>query len=451
MKKVLFSCLSGADPVQGMRDGPMLHIVRNFLPDKIIWYISKTMKELDEKDDRYNKTMEDFCKRHPGYHPEIVRVDGEIVDVSEFDAFYKPFEDIIKEQILKEDPDAEILLNLSSGSPQMKMTLAMLAMDMRYKTRAIQVKSPEGGGGSNKEQRTDYDNYDVELQLEMNLDNEPDEKSRCSEPQLLLVRRQSERERIETMLRTYNYSALSIMPGNFPPFCRTLISHLAYRAEYNTQEAEKQAEKLKGHLGFALYPMKKENNQAKVRSYRRISEYYLCLKLMQRSKQLTSFVIRLNPFIVSLQEAYLREKYNFRVSDIQERDGSRYYITREKIKEYSAELLEFLDRELGVMRDKSDPSIYIYNCMIRYFSDGKTTQELTLFDKLERLNGTQRNRMAHNLDNVSEESIIDVLGYDSRALLMKLEQLIIETFPNQCRPELFSIYDRCNEFIIQQL
>lgn len=451
MKRVLFSCLSGADPVQGMRDGPMLHIVRNFRPDKIVWYISKKMKELDEKDHRYDKTMKDFCKRHPGYHPKIVRVEDSTEDVSEFDVFYKPFEDIIKEKILKEDPDAEILLNLSSGSPQMKITLAMLAMDVRYKTRAIQVKSPERGGGSNKEQRTDYDNYDVELQLEMNLDNEPDEKSRCSEPQLLLVRRQSERERIETMLRTYNYNALSILHANFPPSCRTLISHLAYRMEYNTKEAEKLAEKLKGRLGFALYPVKSEKNQAKVFIYRRISEYYLCLKLMQRSKQLTSFVIRLNPFIVSLQEVYLREKYNFCVGDIQERDGNRFYITRRKVTEYSVDLMAFLDRELNIMRDKSDPSIYIYNYIIRYFADGEMTEDQALFDKLECLNGTQRNRMAHNLDNVSEESIINALGYDSRALLMKLEQLIVKIFPNQCKPELFSIYDRCNDFIIERL
>lgn len=429
----------------------MLHIVRNFRPDKIVWYVSEKMKELDEKDDRYHKTMEDFCKRHPGYHPEIVRIDGRIEDVSEFDAFAVLFEDIIKEKILKEDPDAEILLNLSSGSPQMKMTLAMLAMDMRYKTRAIQVKSPEEGGVSNKEQKTDDKNYDVDLQLEMNLDNEPDEKTRWSEPQLLLVRRQSERERVETMLRTYHYSALSIMPGSFPPFCRTLISHLAYRAEYNTEEAEKQAEKLKGRLGFSLYPIKPEKNQAKIRTYRRISEYYLCLKLMQRSKQLTSFVIRLNPFVVSLQEAYLREKYNFRVSDIQERDGNRFYITREKVTHYSAGLMKFLDGELNIMRDKSDPSIYIYNCIIRYFADEEMTEEQILFDKLERLNRTQRNRMAHNLDNVSEESIRNAIDCDSRKLLKELEQLIVKTFPNQCRPELFSIYDRCNDFIIQQL
>lgn len=447
MKKVLFSCLGSTDPVRGLRDGAMLHIVRNYLPDKIIWFISKEMKEKDKIDHRYDLAMQKFCVKHPDYHPKIERIESEIEDVSEFDVFYDPFEEIVS-KISEENPGAEILLNLSSGTIQMKMTMAMLAMDLRYRTKGIQVKSPEKRAST--AQRTTDQNYDAITEIELNEDDEPGAENRCSEPKLFLIRRQAERERIETMLRTYNYGALSVMRGSFPPSCRALITHLARRAEYNTAEAEKYAKKLNGRLPFGLYPMKPAKHEAEARIYRKITEYYLCLKLLQKSGQLTSLIVRLNPLIVSIQEAFLKEKCEFRVTDISEKVGKKIYISRRRVHEYSVDLEQYLDHELDIMREKSYPSIHVYNSLIRYCSEGDT-EELRLFEMLELLNETERNQMAHNLDNVTEDSFRNCVGCTSGELLKKLEELLQEIFSDICNPKIFSIYDRCNEFIIQQL
>lgn len=126
MKRILFSCVGSTDPVRGLRDGSMLHIMRH-------------------------------------YRPEIVRIESNIRDVSDFDCFYDEFGKYIRELQIAE-PDAEILLNLSSGSVQMKMTLALLSADLRFRTRGIQVKTPEKA--ASKAQRTTDKEYDLEAEIE---------------------------------------------------------------------------------------------------------------------------------------------------------------------------------------------------------------------------------------------------------------------------------------------
>lgn len=446
MKKVLFSCVGSTDPVRGLRDGAMLHIVRHYLPDKIIWFISEEMKKLDDNDHRYDLAMQKFFELHPDYHPEIVREYSDITDVSEFDMFYEPFERIVSDA-LEQDPDAEILLNLSSGTTQMKMTMALLAMDVRYRTKGVQVKSPEKKAST--AQRTTETKYDAATEIELNEDDEPGMENRCGEPQLFLVRRQAERQRIEALLQTYNYGALRLLRESLPVSCRGLVEHLAQRAEYNTGAAEEKAEKLRGHVPFPLYPMKPENRAGRARKYRAVTEYYLCLKLLQQSGQLTNLVVRLNPLVVTLQEVCLREKYAFHVQDIMEKTGGKEYITANKVNKCSPELKQYLDDELGIMREKSFPSIRVYNLLLRYFSE--EDEALELFEQLERLNETQRNTAAHTLDNVTEDDIVRAAGCGSAALMKKLEALIGSLYADICNPKIFSIYETCNDYIKSQL
>lgn len=54
-KIILFTPVGGTDPISSTncRDGSMLHICRNYKPDKVIMYMSKEMLENQEADDRY--------------------------------------------------------------------------------------------------------------------------------------------------------------------------------------------------------------------------------------------------------------------------------------------------------------------------------------------------------------------------------------------------------------
>lgn len=79
------------------------------------------------------------------------------------------------EQVVRENPQAQILINLSSGTPQMKMILAQLALNNRYNDRdivGVQVRNPDKRSGDSD--RTNKKNYSVEEELELNEDEEPD-------------------------------------------------------------------------------------------------------------------------------------------------------------------------------------------------------------------------------------------------------------------------------------
>ena len=69
--KVLFSCLGTSDPVRGYRDGPLLHILRHYRPEKAVILLSDEARELDRKGGRL-AAVEAFMAEHwDGYRPEI--------------------------------------------------------------------------------------------------------------------------------------------------------------------------------------------------------------------------------------------------------------------------------------------------------------------------------------------------------------------------------------------
>ena len=49
MKRILFSCVGSTDPVRGLRDGSMLHIMRHYRPDKVVLYLSAEIRERMQK------------------------------------------------------------------------------------------------------------------------------------------------------------------------------------------------------------------------------------------------------------------------------------------------------------------------------------------------------------------------------------------------------------------
>ena len=68
---------------------------------------------------------------------------------SDFDAFNHEFEGYFKD-IKEKHSDAELLVNISSGTPQMLITLALLSQDISFNIKAIQVSSPAKASNTSK-------------------------------------------------------------------------------------------------------------------------------------------------------------------------------------------------------------------------------------------------------------------------------------------------------------
>lgn len=124
MKRVLFGCLGTTDPVRGEHDGPMLHILRHYRPEIALLIISSEIKELDDKDNRVEKTRERIVAHWEGYCPTFQCVYVDTWDAHDMDALDQPLHDAM-EKFSAAHPDAEILVNLTSGTPQMQIILSL--------------------------------------------------------------------------------------------------------------------------------------------------------------------------------------------------------------------------------------------------------------------------------------------------------------------------------------
>ena len=146
--KILFSPVGMTDPVaikhktddgkEEYNEGALLQICRHYRPDIVYVYMSKETLEYEKEDHRYIKSLE-LLKRDTDQSFDVVSIKRpELTDVHIFDYFLDEFKELLKE-IRQKYPDAEIMVNVSSGTPAMKSALQILASATDIKLIPLQV------------------------------------------------------------------------------------------------------------------------------------------------------------------------------------------------------------------------------------------------------------------------------------------------------------------------
>src|SRR5699024_609462 len=125
MASILYSCFGTTDPVRGMRDGGLMHILRFYRPETVYLFLTTEIVKQDRDDQRIDKTFAYIRENWGGYHPDVIRMEAEIEDPSDMDALMEPMDRLLQ-QAMAQHPQAEVLLNLSSGTPQMQIILAQM-------------------------------------------------------------------------------------------------------------------------------------------------------------------------------------------------------------------------------------------------------------------------------------------------------------------------------------
>ncbi|MBR5288618.1 MAG: hypothetical protein IKU34_08550 [Clostridia bacterium] len=446
---ILFTCVGTTDPVRGFRDGGMLHIMRHYRPQKVCIFLSKEMADFERADQRFTKTFKYVCEHWENYAPQMVTHDSEIVNAADLDAVYDPLFSFFR-QTVQENPGSRILINLSSGTPQMKIILAQLSLSPQYQTLGIQVLNPEKRSGSSE--RANHKDYIIEDELELNEDNEPDSPCRCTEPRMLAMQRNMQRTRIRSLLEQRDYRALSAMRIDLPAEIVPLVNHLAARNDLKSEEAKKLARGLS--LPFALYPAKRATDE----QYKQLSEYHLLLRNLQLTKRYTEFVLRINPFLTYLTIQMLQKSLPCPLSGIIEprRDDRIRLDPVAMARILPAEKAALETRLNEMIRPNTDISLHVLVPFLRVL--GKLPDStLNVLEACVRLNRAQRNPAAHQLHAITEERIqadcVDDNGrhYGAADLVRAFGRMLRETYPDWCDEALFTIYDRCNEYIISLL
>lgn len=472
-ERILFTCAGTTDPIRGERDGGILHIMRYYRPDKIYLFLSAEMSRFEENDARFTKMVQypkkaaDQAAGQPdsarqwnwaGYSPELIKCDSGIENPSDLDALYGPLASFF-EKAAAENPDSQILINLSSGTPQMQVILAQFATDLKHDVLGIQVAAPERRASTTG--RTNARDYDVDCELELNEDEkldamgQPINPNRCVEPEMVSLRRQNERQHYIALIDRREYHALyEIHQKALPSRVWPMIRHLEARSSLRNEDAARLAEQC-GRTGVRLYPLRGTPEG----EYRAVSEYYLILRNLQLTEHYTEFVLRLNPFLMKLSLRLIECWLPCRFEEIVDSTNNLQYLNRDKMLQKARDILHALENETGRMVDPNYALSLITCVNLVIVLNARQNPERQIADndiKLLKaciqLNQNQRNLTAHELHAVTARDLVQTCtyegtSYNAQQLIEAFGRLLQLAWPNCCDAELFTVYDRCNEYL----
>ncbi|MFR2459058.1 MAG: type III-A CRISPR-associated CARF protein Csm6 [Christensenellales bacterium] len=383
------------------------------------------------------------------YNAEAVYIKSGIVDVSDMDLVAGPLTELF-ENIIRENPNSQLLINLSSGTPQMQIVLAQLAMSSRYNDiKGVQVSTPENSFG--KSERTNSPNYSVETELELNEDELPGAPNRCSEPQMIAIQRDRVRAQTRGLLERRDYRALESIGEQLPLGVLPLVRHLARRNDLQIAEAYNIAQKLE--LPFKLYPAR----QTASAEYREVSEYYLLLRNLQLTGRYSEFVLRLNPFLTRLMvQQLLLELPDEAKAVIERRKNGRIIFNADIMRRVMPDEMKKLEQSCARTLESSDISLFVGARLLRILNK-LPEYVLRVFEACEHLNSEQRNLAAHQLHAVTDADIkrdcVDdsKKAYSAAELVRIFGGMLANAYPDMCDKELFTVYDRCADYIMRRL
>lgn len=456
-REILFSCAGTTDPVRGLRDGGLMHIARHYRPDKICMFLSAGMEKNIPLYDRMTEVMREKW----GYAPEIRMVKSGIKDPSNLDELDGPMQAAFQE-FADENPDAKILINLSSGTPQMEIILSQLALSPRYGVKGIQVKNPERQAGTTE--RVNSQRYNAEEELANNLDEDPKAENRCVEPGLFPIKRERAWQTVRKLLERGDYAAvLDRADADLPAPLTAVVSHLHLRDLLQDKEARNTVAGLPEEIQQAIpfYPEKPVGGYAPP-NYWDVVNYWLMMKNGLRAQRYSEFLLRLEVLAVYLEEEQLKKLLTEQgYHDVTYSKGERgdRILSMDALNERYPEIYKNLcDRISKMSKDSSKKpengrSVFLFTTLLLDMMDEGNMKEF--FKRCDAITPS-RNNVAHRLKAVTKDAFgkeIALSGmkkksFDEKltAFLQRVEETIQAIYP-QCDPAVFDLHDKCVEYI----
>lgn len=448
-KHVLFTCVGNTDPIRDNFDGPVLHIIRYYKPHKVYMFFSDEMGRREKKDNRYSRSIE-LLAEHLGIKVKIEKIFSEIKDPHNFDAYINVFSYLIKD-IRSSYPDDTILLNISSGTPQMIATLCLETVIAEGKILPVQVETPAKQANRSRPVGEDYD---IELEFQNNLDNEPESENRCLEPDIMSFKKTLLDTQIKALIDNYNYQGAKTLLRNFYPLpnelVMKLVDHCIYRFELKTDLSSKIISEIDN---IDLFPVKDTE-------CRKICEYLNILNIYQKTGDLAGFFLRLNPFIERMQTLFLETFCDFKISKVIERArNNELWVNVDKVREVNMELAEKLKQKcyINPIHNAARLNIRLQNIILEHIMESNDSlrkglmQWFNFFILMEKLNQEFRNPLAHEIWGITEKEVEAAGNITCEGIIKRLKELILILFKNKCKAEIFKIYEVINEKIMEGL
>lgn len=426
--KILISAVGTTDPISNNHDAALLHIARNYRPDKIVLVYSQ---EMMVKQDLINKVLLSI----EGYNP-IIEIDSTILNNDEVFLFDKMYEvmGIIVQKYTNDDD--EIILNLSSGTPQIISALFALNRINDYNTQAIQVATPKKGANREYKPLTDTE---IDALIVENQDNSVDFVDRSIKDKSEKFTQALVKRHLRSLIASFDYQA-----------AEAIIN----RKEYNKLLSKKKIAYIREKLNDFSRVFKNQSILSDILSFplddsqKKALNYYLMIDVLKEREHIADVLIKAK----SLAEFVIEETIKKDHEGLIVFDGNLPKLNPD-FPDCEA-ILDDIDKKMKKSRGIEDTEERIFSVqstlnLLSYLNILEfyeyDSQLQTAINGILSLNG-ERNKVAHGLSEIDTRLLsrkkLKQLTENLRLLLV--DCLSIDT-------SYFNYYDKQNEELIKML
>ena len=426
--KILISAVGTTDPISNNHDAALLHIARNYRPDKIILVYSQ---EMLVKQDLINKVLLSI----EGYNP-IIEIDSTILNNDEvflFDKMYEVMGLIVQKYT---NDDDEIILNLSSGTPQIISALFALNRINDYNTQAIQVATPKKGANREYKSLTDTE---IDALIVENQDNNVDFVDRSIKDKSEKFTQALVKRHLRSLIASFDYQA-----------AEAIIN----RKEYNKLLSKKRIAYIREKLNDFSRVFKNQSILSDILSFplddsqKKALNYYLLIDVLKEREHIADVLIKAK----SLAEFVIEETIKKNHEGLIVFDGNLPKLNPD-FPDCEA-ILDDIDKKMKKSRGIEDTEERIFSVqstlnLLAYLNILEfyeyDSQLQTAINSILSLNG-ERNKVAHGLSEIDTRLLsrkkLKQLSDNLRLLLV--DCLGIDS-------SYFNYYDKQNEELIKML
>ena len=394
---VLFSPIGRTDPVRNDFDGPFLHILRHYPVKKAVLYLTKETFALHRQDDRYLALA---CRVSPNTECEVCG-DDTLEQAQTFEIYDAPFRAAI-EKLHSENPECEVLVNISSGTPQMEASLYLLKAILPFPVRAIQVTSPAKRSNESAHMDT-AGSLDPDALYAALRDNDPAAENRCVEVGGENAQAALLRKNILTLIRSYDYAAALTLAESAPElFDDGVLAALRAAKQRGTLETRAAAQVLSGCF--------EENRPGLMEGY----EYILMLDTLVQREAWGDYARALSPALVELLLLALRQLVGLDIHSlcVHKTSGAEWHISPQTIDSRDPAMLAYLNRGYKGGLRESPLNADVMLRILNYYRKKKDWWQLDTrpFARLRKFEQTVRNCAAHQVTPITEQQIQEWTG-----------------------------------------
>ena len=412
--KILISAVGDTDPIRNFHDGPLLHIVRVYRPEKIVLVHSERSLTKHDKLVKALKSIKD-------YSPEIIQDGGVLPDaqVAIFDEMYDTVSSIVKKYI----SDDEIILNISSATPQIISAMFAVNRISDFNVTAVQVVTPQHK--SNEGLRHD-NQEDIDTLIETNLDNQSDYENRTLEDTGMKFSLDLTKRNLKALIDNYDYQgALELLRALKLPKKQESFSNIKELRKKLTEISD--TIKIQG-MPDKIVKAKLLSNQAKS-----ALNSYLNIDRNHKQGNIAEVLIRVKSLVEFILEDYLNNHF---LDVITYKEDGKPFLNASK---YPEILKKF--QEDAKMRGQEYHSGYLslpaYIGILKFFEPNHDLLK-HIYD-IQEINQV-RNQVAHSLQAFDRENLTKV-----SSAVFESKQILLASF--DIDNHWFSFYEDLNQEI----